>query len=176
MLAKQADRVRGLRAIKSALLLARTEKGAAEQQAEGSPLAIVLTRIRDIARDGLSEARRSVLALRPSEGRPGGLELALRQLAERSTIAGRVTSSFEGGGAPTGLVPEHEHALLRIAQEAVSNAVRHAQPRTVKIGLASESDHLCLSVTDDGCGGPLDCGGCFWWFQDCQQNVCQFSK
>ena len=31
-------------------------------------------------------------------------------------------------------------------------------------------------VTDDGCGEPLDCGGCFWWFLDCQANVCQFSK
>jgi hypothetical protein len=31
-------------------------------------------------------------------------------------------------------------------------------------------------ATDDGCGGPLDCGGCFWWFQDCQANTCQFTE
>ncbi len=42
--------------------------------------------------------------------RQGGLELALRQLAERSTAPGRVSSTFHGGGA-TGLPPEHEHAL-----------------------------------------------------------------
>lgn len=125
--------------------------GAAEEVVDGAVLNTVLTRIRDIAREGLSEARRSVLALRPAESRPGGLELALRQLAERST-AGRITSVFEGGGAPTGLVPEHEHALLRIAQEAVSNAIRHAQPSTVKIKLVTESEHLLLSVLDDGCG------------------------
>ena len=126
--------------------------GAAEELAQGSPLAVVLTRIRDIAREGLAEARRSVLALRPAESRPGGLEVALRQLAERSTVAGRVTSVFEGGGAQTGLAPEHEHALLRIAQEAVSNAIRHAQPSTVKIALMTEAEHLVLSVSDDGCG------------------------
>jgi signal transduction histidine kinase len=112
----------------------------------------VLNRIRDIAREGLSEARRSVLAMRPSEPRPGGLELALRQLAERSTVDGRVSSIFEGGGAPTGLAPEHEHALLRIAQEAVSNAVRHAQPSNIKIALSAEREYLLLSVKDDGCG------------------------
>jgi signal transduction histidine kinase len=126
--------------------------GAAEELAEGSPLSVVMTRIRDIAREGLSEARRSVLALRPAEHRPGGLELALRQLAERSTLEGHVTSTFEGGGVVTGLPPEHEHALLRIAQEAVSNAVRHAKPRAIKIQLGAENDFLLLSVADDGCG------------------------
>jgi len=126
--------------------------GAAEELAEGSPLAVVMTRIRDIAREGLSEARRSVLALRPSEQRPGGLGLALQQLAERSTVDGRVASIFEGTVAATGLAPEHEHALLRIAQEAVSNAARHAQPHTIRIVLSTETEQLVMSVTDDGCG------------------------
>jgi signal transduction histidine kinase len=126
--------------------------GAAEEQAEGSPLAPVLNRIRDIAREGLTEARRSVLALRPNEQpRPGGLELALRQLAERSTVTGRIHSSFHGGGT-TGLRPEHEHALLRIAQEAVINAVRHAQPRNIEIHLNSDGDDLLLCIRDDGVG------------------------
>jgi signal transduction histidine kinase len=126
--------------------------GAAEGHLDAVPLASVLTRMRDLARDGLSEARRSVLALRPTEPRPGGLELALRQLAERSTVVGRMTCAFEGGAAATKLAPEHEHELLRIAQEAVSNAVRHAQPRKVQIALGIETEFLQLSVTDDGCG------------------------
>jgi signal transduction histidine kinase len=126
--------------------------GAAEEQVEGSPLSSVLNRIRDIAREGLAEARRSVLALRPDEQpRPGGLELALRQLAERSTVADRITSRFQGGGA-TGLPPEHEHALLRIAQEAVINAVRHAQPSNIEIHLHCEAETLQLCIVDDGCG------------------------
>jgi signal transduction histidine kinase len=125
---------------------------AAEEQMEGSPLAGIINRVREIAREGLSEARRSVLALRPDEQpRPGGLELALRQLAELSTVPGKLNSSFHGGGA-TGLLPEHEHALLRIAQEAVINAVRHAQPRTIEIHLNSESDALLLCIRDDGKG------------------------
>jgi signal transduction histidine kinase len=125
---------------------------AAEEQSEGSPLAVLLNRIRDIAREGLHEARRSVLALRPDEqARPGGLELALRQLAERSTVVGRISTSFHGGGA-TGLPPEHEHALLRIAQEAVINAVRHGEPANVEIHLNSSGDEVLLCIRDDGKG------------------------
>jgi signal transduction histidine kinase len=75
----------------------------------------------------------------------------LRQLAERSTVADRIKSSFHGGGA-TGLLPEHEHALLRIAQEAVINAARHAQPRNIEIHLNSEGDDLLLCIRDDGVG------------------------
>jgi signal transduction histidine kinase len=49
-------------------------------------------------------------------------------------------------------LPEHEHALLRIAQEAVINAVRHAQPRNIEIHLNSEGDDLLLCIRDDGVG------------------------
>jgi signal transduction histidine kinase len=43
---------------------------------------------------------------------------------------------------------------LRIAQEAVSNAVRHARPQTVRISMADDATHWALAVTDDGCGLP----------------------
>jgi signal transduction histidine kinase len=118
----------------------------------GSELALTLSRVRDLARDGLAEARRSVMALRLDQTRRAGLELALRQLAERSTVPGGVTASFDGGGIVTGLKPEHEHELLRIAQEAVSNAVRHARPRTVHISMKDEPTHWILAVADDGIG------------------------
>jgi len=118
----------------------------------GSELATTLSRIRELARDGLAEARRSVMALRLDQTRRAGLELALRQLADRSTVPGGVTCTFEGGGVTTGLRPEHEHELLRIAQEAVSNAVRHARPHAVRITMAEEGPHWTLAVADDGDG------------------------
>ena len=137
--------------------------GAAEELrgfSKGSPLLDILTRIRALAKDGLTSARRSVLALRPEETRRGSLSEALAQLAERSTVSGRVVCSFEGGTIDTGLPPEHEHELLRIAQEAVSNAVRHAHPKTVKIKLQEEANHIELTIIDDGIGmeeGPERC-------------------
>jgi signal transduction histidine kinase len=118
----------------------------------GSELAVTLSRIRELARDGLAEARRSVMALRLDQTRRPGLEIALRQLADRSTVPGGVTCTFEGGGVATGLRPEHEHELLRIAQEAVSNAVRHAHPHSVRITMTDEPAHWELAVADDGVG------------------------
>ncbi len=120
----------------------------------GSELALTLSRIRELARDGLSEARRSVMALRLDQTRRAGLEIALRQLADRSTVPGGVTCTFEGGGIVTGLRPEHEHELLRIAQEAVSNAMRHGRPRLVRITMRDEEQHWSLAVADDGVGMP----------------------
>jgi signal transduction histidine kinase len=118
----------------------------------GSELALTLSRVRELARDGLSEARRSVMALRLDQTRRAGLEIALRQLADRSTVPGGVTCTFDGGGIVTGLRPEHEHELLRIAQEAVSNAMRHGRPRIVRITMSDESQHWTLAVADDGVG------------------------
>jgi signal transduction histidine kinase len=130
--------------------------GAAEEfpscRKRGSELALTHSRIRELARDGLAEARRSVMALRLDQTRRAGLELALRQLADRSTVPGGVTCTFDGGGMPTGLRPEHEHELLRIAQEAVSNAVRHARPHMVRITVTDEPAHWTLAVADDGVG------------------------
>ncbi|MFL6606342.1 MAG: GAF domain-containing sensor histidine kinase [Steroidobacteraceae bacterium] len=130
--------------------------GAAEEfqpcKKKNSELAGVLGRIRDLARDGLSEARRSVMALRLDQTRRAGLEIALRQLCDRSTVPGRVKCTFEGGDFATGLKPEHEHELLRIAQEALSNAVRHGNPSNVRITMTDEPAHWALAVADDGVG------------------------
>jgi two-component system, NarL family, sensor kinase len=48
----------------------------------------------------------------------------------------------------------HENALLRICQEAVSNAVRHASPASIKIETLLSSSGIRLSITDDGRGIP----------------------
>jgi signal transduction histidine kinase len=92
--------------------------------------------------------------LRPDQTRRVGLELALKQLADRSTVDGRVACSFEGAMSD-GLAPERQHELLRIAQEAVSNAVRHARPGNVRILLEEEARIWRLTVIDDGRGMTL---------------------
>jgi signal transduction histidine kinase len=133
--------------------------GAAEEAmhecARNSPLPAILTRIHDLARQGLADARRSVGALRPDQSRRVGLELALRQLAERATVEGRAICSFEGAVIGDGLVPERQHELLRIATEAVSNALRHAHPSNVRIVLLEEPAQWTMTVIDDGRGMTL---------------------
>lgn len=130
--------------------------GAVEDSAAAGSHEVLLERIADLAREGLAEARRSVMTLRPAPERCKGLESALREIAERSTVPGRITTTLESSAWPHRFTPEHEHELLRIVQEAVSNAVRHAQPRTVRIAMADEVSHWTLSVSDDGIGLPSE--------------------
>jgi two-component system NarL family sensor kinase len=105
-----------------------------------------------MARTSLEEARRSVLDLRaaPLEGR--SLAEALAALAEGASERGGPRVSFEatGGGRP--LPVRVEASLYRIAQEAVINAVRHADAGRVEVRLVATPDRVRLTVEDDGRG------------------------
>ena len=107
----------------------------------------------DLAQDGLGEARRSALSLRSDVIEESGLTEALRMLADRSNISGRLRCSFR---ATTLLADDLPHPvqqhLLRIAQEAISNAIRHANPTFLNVLLQSNSTELVLEIDDNGTG------------------------
>lgn len=124
----------------------------------------VLRLIERTAREGLAEARRSVLALLPADGWPGSLDQSLAALAERSSIIGGIVCRFESTGRPCGMSGVTQESLLRIAQEATSNAMRHSGGSHVLIRLDYEPHTLRLTVEDDGRGlpppeGPRQNGG-----------------
>ena len=78
---------------------------------------------------------------------------ALRQLAkafesEQVTTAVHCQADLEGRRFPDSV----EIALFRIAQEAVSNAVRHGGPSHVELKLDYSRGQLLLTIVDDGCG------------------------
>jgi signal transduction histidine kinase len=108
--------------------------------------------VRTIAALGLAEARRSALALRPLALDGRGLAGALQQLAERSCVPELLACRWELHGVPRGLPVPVEEALLNIAHEAVSNAIRHAEAHTVAITLSFEAQRVELNVRDDGLG------------------------
>lgn len=129
---------------------------AAEAASEaGLSATCFINRVRDIARFGLGEARRSVLALRPLVLEKQGLEHALRQLAERSSIEGAIVCGFTATGSLQRLESEVELGFFRIAQEAVGNAVKHAKATRISIKLAMAPEAVTLSVTDNGYGMAL---------------------
>ena len=112
-------------------------------------------RAREIAKFGIEEARRSVLALRPLALEEGGLEQALRQLTERSSITGSLNCEFSASGLLQRLDPVVELNLLRITQEAFGNAIKHAKAAHISIDLAFTPQQVRISITDDGKGrGP----------------------
>src|SRR4029077_11775378 len=85
-----------------------------------------LERAGELAREGLGEARRSVQALRPLALEEKPLTTALRDLIERMTTGMPMRAKVSLQGEPRKLPAEWETNLLRIGQEAVTNAIRHA--------------------------------------------------
>lgn len=109
----------------------------------------------DLARDGLKETRRSLLALRPLRLEEGGLSEALRaMLRETSSVAPPVMLHIEGKIRL--LSPSVEAHLLRIAQEALANARCHSMANRIDITLRFDSQSVELSVRDDGRGFDTD--------------------
>lgn len=109
-------------------------------------------RARELARESLQDARRSVNALRPRPLEEKDLCVALRDLADRLTHGTGTDVEFKVYGRPLLLQPRWEENLLRIGQEAVTNAVRHGSPTRLSIHLAFEPAVLKLSLRDNGKG------------------------
>jgi signal transduction histidine kinase len=107
----------------------------------------------DVARFGLSEARGSALSLGSRIIEESGLIQALKMLVERSNIPGRLHCTFRSDLEDDENLPVAiRQDLLRIAQEAISNAVRHAEPRAIAVSLRLDPPSLVLEVKDNGCG------------------------
>jgi PAS domain S-box-containing protein len=107
----------------------------------------------ELARFGLAEARGSTLSLRPTVIEESGLIEALQMLVDRSNIPGRLRCSFESNGIrDETLAQAVQQGVLRIAQEAISNALRHAKPTVINVSLRSSPPNLVLEVRDDGPG------------------------
>jgi signal transduction histidine kinase len=121
-------------------------------QREDDPLNYV-ERANDLARFGLAEARRSVLSLQSVTAKDSGLIESLQILAERSNIAGRLRCTFRSNLQDDESVPAGiRQNLLRIAQEAISNALRYAKSTAISVNLQSNPQNLILKVKDNGIG------------------------
>jgi signal transduction histidine kinase len=66
----------------------------------------------------------------------------------------RIAASFLAQGLPQRLPAETETAIYRITQEALTNVVRHAAAKRVRVRLDADEEHVHLEVEDDGCGLP----------------------
>jgi signal transduction histidine kinase len=126
---------------------------AEDTQNTGEAVRGQIRRAMELAKFGLSEARCSALSLRSQIIEESGLVDALKMLAERSNIPGRLRCIFRSNlDNDVSLSVEIRQDLLRIAQEAISNAMRHAEPTAVDVNLGLDRTNLILKVTDNGCG------------------------
>lgn len=111
-----------------------------------------LSEARETARMSLEEVRAVAQRLRPEAlddlGLPNALAALCQRLSERSDvrIARELDSEFEP------LSPEAELVIYRVAQEALTNTLRHSGATQAKVALSKRGDRVVLRVTDDGCG------------------------
>jgi signal transduction histidine kinase/ligand-binding sensor domain-containing protein len=111
----------------------------------------------NLVRYSLSEARRAVTDLRSDELEQRELavvlpEIAERMVSERMVSGADLEAKVQVLGTPLRLDPRTEKNLLRIFQEAMANAVKHAGARTIKVELRYSPGSIVLYVSDDGTG------------------------
>jgi hypothetical protein len=131
----------------------------AELAERGMPQAQRLRNIRSAVSEVDAQVRRISRGLHPAFLASGGLPAALEDLARRVEARYELSCSCECPGTVE-LEPEATTQLHRIAQEAVNNAVKHANATRIRIRLESKSGKTMLSIEDDGAGVPEDLAGC----------------
>jgi signal transduction histidine kinase len=111
-----------------------------------------LDRARRQVRHGIAEARRYVWELRSPALENNDLPTALSEAARRLTNETPIQAQVEVNGTFRPLPRLIEDNLLRIGQEAMNNAVKHAQAERIVVNLIFDAQRVQLSVRDDGHG------------------------
>ncbi len=119
-----------------------------------SPLQTQITTLGTTTTNTIREMRALLLELRPMQLEALGLTDGLKELAIGYTTRLGIVVHTEI--APVLLSAKAEHALLRISQEALANAVRHANATDIRLALLSHEKHVTLTISDNGSGFSPD--------------------
>jgi PAS domain S-box-containing protein len=115
-----------------------------------------LQRANELARRSLTEARRSVRALRPQALQQENFWEALRGIIKTTTAGTAVHTRFALTGELRDLPHQWQENLLRIGQEALTNALKYAHSRNFETRLSLNTNDLRLEFRDDGDGFELE--------------------
>ncbi|KYH43745.1 hypothetical protein AZH51_02815 [Branchiibius sp. NY16-3462-2] len=124
---------------------------------------------KDLARDGLGEARRAVNALRSPLLDDASAADAVRALLDEWSARHRIRAHLDVEGAPTRT--EQDQMLVRVCQEALSNVARHSGATSVVVQLQYTQDGLLLQVRDDGRGFEPSQGGAGHGLRNMRERV-----
>lgn len=142
--------------LSAAELVMNGSRNGRDQDADRVALAApYIERAQMVSRASLTEIRRLVLALRPTELADGTLSAALERVVREWSSLHGITASFEAQDVPE-LLQEAEVTLLRAAQEGLGNVARHAAATEVRVRLSCVDDLVLLEIDDDGIGIPPD--------------------
>jgi len=111
-----------------------------------------LHRARELARKSLSEARTSVRALRPQALEQDDFWQALKRIIKNTTVGTTLRTTFQTQGKAPVLPPAWQENLLRIGQEALTNALKYAHAKHFRTRLIRNAKEVRLELSDDGDG------------------------
>lgn len=106
--------------------------------------------------NSLDELRRVIADLRPSHLDDLGLPAALRWYCNDLQSRAPLQITVDIRGEARELSPDMKTALFRVAQEALTNVIRHSQAKTAQVRLVFEPERVTLDVVDDGCGFDIN--------------------
>jgi two-component system sensor histidine kinase/response regulator len=124
--------------------------------ADSGELAALISDIESVLRETMAQLRDVLTDLRPPALDELGLLAALRHHLQRLSTHADLRFQIEGSEPSPRLAPEVEIALFRIAQEAINNAIKHAQATCITVGIKPEAAQVILSISDNGKGFSPD--------------------
>ncbi len=124
-----------------------------KQKAFSAPIQASIRQLENLTDGLMRDIHRLAWELRPAALDDFGLDMALRRYASEWAERSNIPADFHCFGMDGHRLPtELETTLYRIAQEALTNVLRHAKAQCVGILLERRSDHVLLIVEDDGQG------------------------
>jgi len=154
-LAREAERARIARELHDQIgqnLTATTLHLEAMLASADGPISLRLKECGDIIGETLTTVRNLSLELRPPQLDSSGLTASLRWMLDRQAKASGLSMELSADSSLGRLPRDLEIACFRVAQESVTNAVRHAGATRLSVELRKHGARLHLVVRDDGCG------------------------
>jgi signal transduction histidine kinase len=134
----------GISALLEALASLREEETSLPQE--------LLEHARRQVRTTIDEARQAVWNLRQEQPAGRMLETMLTGMARQISAESGIPITCEVTGKPFSLTQVAMHELMMMAREAVTNAVLHAHPRRIEVGVSFSRNELTMEVRDNGTG------------------------
>ena len=127
---------------------------AAQTVADVSPetLKRYLSLVSDVARQGMTDVRRSVNELRPDALEQRDLLSAIRQMISQMSAASKADITLDNRAGRLSFGEDEEEVIYRIIQESITNSIRHGKADRVRIRITREYNIVTIIIKDNGIG------------------------
>lgn len=108
--------------------------------------------IANVARQGMTDVRRSVKALRPDALEKMKIEEAIVKMIDEMRLSTGISINYSNSVELTNLSEDEENIIYRIIQESMTNSIRHGKASKIDISIEKENRFIAIEVIDNGIG------------------------